>query len=94
MKLIDHQNICHLEGALNYTVIHLADGKKEIYASTLKHYEYLLADSKNFVRIHKSFIINCDFIKEVKLKPQSTVILQSGVELPIARRRKIGMILI
>ena len=43
-------------------------------------------DNPSFVRIHKSFLVNRKFIQEVR--PLKVVML-SGLELPLARRRKI-----
>lgn len=92
MQLKDTQHICHLEGSINYTIVHFHNGRKEIMAYTLKKCEALLSESNNnhFIRIHKSFLVNKDSIKEVKLRPLNKVILTSGLELPLARRRKIN----
>ena len=45
-----------------------------------------IGDNPSFVRIHKSFLVNRKFIQEVR--PLKVVML-SGLELPLARRRKI-----
>lgn len=91
MHLKDTQHICHLEGSVNYTIIHFNNGKKEMMAYTLKKCEALLSESEynNFIRIHKSFLVNKDSIKEIKPRPLNKVVLTSGLELPLARRRKI-----
>lgn len=89
MQLKNTQQICHLEGSVNYTIVHFSSGQKEMLAYTLKKCEALLdeSDSGHFIRIHKSFLVNKDSIKEIKPRPQNKVVLHSGVELPLARRR-------
>lgn len=92
MQLENIEHICHLEGSVNYTIVHFNNGRKEIMAYTLKKCEALLNESDNshFIRIHKSFLVNKDSIKEIKPRPLNKVVLTSGLELPLARRRKIN----
>ncbi len=89
MHLKDTEHICHLEGSVNYTIIHFNNGRKEIMAYTLKKCEARLSESGNnhFIRIHKSFLVNKDSIKEIQQRPLNKVVLNSGLELPLARRR-------
>ncbi|MFY7910304.1 MAG: LytR/AlgR family response regulator transcription factor [Emticicia sp.] len=91
MQINDTQHICHLEGSINYTIVHFNNGRKEMMACTLKKFEAILSESKNshFIRIHKSYLVNKNSIKEIKPRPLSKVVLTSGLELPLARRRKI-----
>ncbi len=94
MQLKNTEHICHLEGSINYTIVHFDNGRKEVMAYTLKKCEALLSksDRSNFIRIHKSFLVNKDSIKEIKPRPFNKVVLTSGLELPLARRRKIRKI--
>ena len=55
-------------------------------AKTLKSFEEIL-DKNVFVRIHKSFLVNKQFIKETKRKQQYFIVMKNEAELPIARRR-------
>lgn len=89
MPLKDTQHICHLEGSVNYTIVHFNNGRKEMMAYTLKKCEAFLSksDGNHFIRIHKSFLVNKDSIKEIKPRPLYKVVLNSGLELPLARRR-------
>lgn len=89
MQLKNTQQICHLEGSVNYTIVHFNTGRKEIHAYTLKKCEALLdeSDSGHFIRIHKSFLVNINAIREIKPRPLNKVVLNSGLELPLARRR-------
>jgi DNA-binding LytR/AlgR family response regulator len=79
-------NITHLEADVNYTVVYRECGSKQLVSYTLKRFEESLSDNVSFVRIHKKFLVNKNFIHEVM--PLKVVML-SGKVLPLARRRKI-----
>ena len=54
--------------------------KEKTYSSFIKE-----IDSNNFIQIHKSFVINKNFIKEIKAKE---LILKDSTILPIGRNFK------
>ncbi|HWZ16077.1 MAG TPA: LytTR family DNA-binding domain-containing protein [Mucilaginibacter sp.] len=56
-------DIMYIEGALNYVIIHMADGKHEITYLTMGELQNQL--SGHFLRVHRSFIVNSDKIKTV-----------------------------
>jgi DNA-binding LytR/AlgR family response regulator len=78
--------ITHFEASINYTLIHRDNEKVEVCSYTLKRFEEMLASNPSFVRIHKGYIVNKQFIREVM---PSNVVLHSGAVLPLARRRKV-----
>ena len=41
-----------------------------------------------FYRIHKSFIVNIDFVAKVMKGTGGEVVMQDGTKIPIARRKK------
>ena len=79
--------IIYCEASSNYTIFHL-EGKKQIIASkTIHDYELLLADS-GFVRIHKSFIVNLEHVKQYHRGEGGTLVLSNDYELDVSRRKK------
>jgi two-component system LytT family response regulator len=78
-------SIEYLQGDGNYTHLHLTDGTRLILSKTLKYYENLLA-THGFVRCHKSYLVNQQFIKTITRRH---VLLYNGMELPVARRREV-----
>lgn len=54
---------------------------------TIKEYEDILPE-KQFVRIHKSYIINLLFVTKYIKGDGGDIVLSNGVCLPIARLRK------
>ena len=91
IKILKHNEIIYFEGDGRYTKIYLKNGKSIFVARLLKSFEDALSDY-SFFRIHKSFLINIWSIKEFRIHKDSKIILENGVELSIARRRKSGLI--
>ncbi|MEO9870238.1 LytR/AlgR family response regulator transcription factor [Ekhidna sp.] len=61
---IDHQDILMIESNGNYSKIH-SGNKFYLYKKTMKELESELNNSE-FLRIHRSYIINLNLIKEIK----------------------------
>jgi DNA-binding LytR/AlgR family response regulator len=81
---LDH--LVLLESDINYTILHFEDGTSQIHSYTLKRYEEMLMSSIQFKRVHKSFIVNKNFINT---SSDREVIMRNGKRIPLARRRKV-----
>ncbi len=79
-------NIMYCEADQNYTKIHLVYGKYILVSKTLKHIEELLP-SEVFFRIHKTFLLNLNYVKTYLRADGHIVILDDGTELTVAKRR-------
>lgn len=86
IHLFDPSDIvwCHANG--NYTQFHLADGKRVMVSKTMKEIEDSL-EQDIFIRVHKSYIVNFQFIKRF-LTRDHLIILKDGTEIPVSQRRK------
>jgi len=59
---IELRDICFMKADGAYTTIYTKDGNKMVSSRSLKHFEQTLSDHSNFIRCHKSFIVNVDEI--------------------------------
>ncbi len=59
-------DIIYLESNGTYTSFYLRDGTKYVKAKNLKYFEDILHDYKQFIRVHKSYIVNKEYIKSYK----------------------------
>ncbi len=84
-RRVSLDQILYLEGDINYTRFYFQFRKRTIIAHPLKHFEPDLLP-RGFLRIHRSFIVNSQFIKSTNLEAL-TVLLVDGTELKVARRR-------
>jgi len=86
LKIIDDDNILHLEASGNCTTIYFVDGKRYLDTRTLKVYENLLNPDK-FSRVHKSHIINLKRLTEYVNEDGHFAVMDTGLRVPIARNR-------
>lgn len=87
----DVANLAYLEGYGNYTTLHLANGQKMLSCRNLKQFEEVLLSYPNFVRIHKSFVVNRAFVRGFQTEGNTQfVVLLCGRKLPVARLRKLN----
>ena len=76
-------DIIRLEAERNYTRIIMADGRPILTSRNLSFYEPLLPEE--FVRVHKSHLINRCYILQ---NCQTYISMSDGVEVEVARRKR------
>jgi len=86
VKIIEDDDLTYLEASGNCTMLHFKDGSRYLDTRTLKVYQEILNDRK-FYRIHKSYIVHLNQIKEYVSENGYVLVLKNGVELPVARNR-------
>ncbi len=78
--------IIRCEGEGNYTWFYLSDGRRHLSAKTMKEYEDILLQHQ-FLRIHKSHLVNRKFIENYTHDKRSVVLIDKTM-LPVAKQRK------
>jgi two-component system LytT family response regulator len=86
IKLIRIEDIMYLEASGNCTVLYFSDGTRYLDTRTLKIYEGIL-NPNVFYRVHKSHIINLDYLKEYLNEDGHFAVLKNGKLLSVARNR-------
>lgn len=86
VKIIEDDDITYIEASGNCSEIYFKDGTRYLDTRTLKIYEEILNPNK-FYRIHKSYIINLDMIKEYISEDGYIIELKNKIQLPVARNR-------
>ena len=86
-QVIEIQDIIYCEASGNYTNFHFTRHPFICASKPIHEYEELLAD-RNFIRIHKSFLVNLEHIKEYIRGEGGSVILTNGHEVEVSRRKK------
>lgn len=90
-ELIKVNSILYCEADSNYCKIVLLGGKKIILSKTLKHVEEMLPASV-FQRIHKSFLVNLNYVNRFHKSNELMVQLATGETLPVSIRQKDNLI--
>jgi two-component system LytT family response regulator len=85
IKIIPAVNIHYLEAADDYVKIHTAEGSF-LKNRTMGFFEQSL-DPQNFIRIHRSFLINVHLITRIEAydKDSHLAVLSIGVKLPVSK---------
>jgi len=79
--------ILYCEAEDNFTCFHFTTGKKELICRNLKFYENAL-NNLGFCRIHRSTLINLQFVKKYIKGKGGSVILENEKELQVSNNRK------
>ena len=83
--------ILYCEAEDNFTCFHLVDGSKKLICRNLKFYETTL-NSFGFYRIHRSHLINLEYIKRYLKGKGGSVILENGKELVVSNNRRADLL--
>lgn len=85
IHVISTNNISYLEAQDDYVMIYTNDGKY-LKQQTMKYFEKHL-DSEQFVRVHRSYIVNVSNIERIEPYEKSNyvLILKDGNKVPVSR---------
>jgi two-component system LytT family response regulator len=86
-ELVKTTSILYCEADSNYCNIICLDGKKITLSKTLKYVEELLPSSI-FQRIHKSYLVNLNYVNRFNKTDEFLVELTNGESLPVSVRKK------
>ena len=80
-------DILYCEAQGNYTNVILHDGRKIVASKTLGEFESQLL-GKNFFRIHHSYLINMNRVKEFQRHEGGYVMLENNIKLEVSQRKR------
>jgi len=81
------QNIMYLEASGSYTNVFIKDQKKRVVTKKLKDFEDILPEHI-FCRVHHSYIININYIRQYFKGRSSYVQMHDGANIAIAVRKR------
>lgn len=87
LHFIPVQEIIRCEAEKNYTTFYLTEKRKIVVSGSLRDYEDILAE-QGFYRLHKSHIVNLNFVESFEKSDGGTVLLSNGSHVPVALRKK------
>lgn len=85
--VVQIQDILRCESNNNYTRFYLKSGEKLLISKPIKQYDELLANY-NFYRVHKSHLVNMNFVNGIVKKDGGFLELTNGELVPISTRKK------
>ena len=85
--VVQVKDIIHCEANDNFTKVFFANGNTSMICRTLKHYEELLTDF-GFLRIHRSHLINIDYVAKYNKGKGGYVTLSDGTNIDVSPSKK------
>jgi two-component system, LytTR family, response regulator len=86
-EVVQINQIIRCEALDNLTTIFLVDNRKLVICRTLKHFEGILSDF-DFIRVHKSHLINFQHIKQYKKGKGGQAIMSDGSYVDVSPNRR------
>jgi len=86
-EVVRVKDVVRIQANDNFSDFHLLNGSKKTICRTLKHYEDLLAEF-NFLRVHKSHLINIQYVKQYIKGKGGQVIMIDNSEVEVSQTKK------
>lgn len=87
LELIEMQAIVFVSAERSYCNFHLSDGRVILVSKPMKEYEDALLN-RQFLKVHKSSIVNIDYIERYVKGKGGYLILKNGQHVNVAVRKK------
>lgn len=82
-------DIEYLEAERAYAIIHLADGSKKLVSKNMGYFEEALQHLNNFIKTHRSFFVNINYISSFRKKAETGIItFKSGKTAEVSRNSR------
>lgn len=88
LRFIQLDVIVFMEADSSYCTLHLNDGKQVLVSRPLKYFSDKLESDRVFLRTHKTFIINMNYLQEYVKEDGGSLKLTTGHSIPISRQKK------
>ncbi len=86
-QFVEVENIMYCESESNYTNMFFQDGNSLLISKTLKTLEKLLAPFY-FIRVHKSFLINPNYLIQYSRTGGGYVIMKNQKKIPVSKDKR------
>ena len=87
-EYIPVMEIEYLEADGSYVKIYCVNNRSKTVSKNLKYFESALTDCTNFIRTHRSFLVNLYFVTNYSKSDGGYLTLKRNVQIPISRKRK------
>lgn len=87
MHFVHIHEIIRLQSDDNYTIFYTKNGERIVASKTIRSFEGMFIPF-NFFRVHRSHIINLNYIQKFVKGESSHLIMEDGTKIEVSRRRK------
>lgn len=80
-------DIYYVEAAGSYSNVYLQDGSKMLISKNVKVFSLKLPE-QHFCRIHKSYLVNINYIHKYVKSDGGYILMENGAVLPVSLRKR------
>lgn len=84
LLFIDVNDVMYIKGDGAYSDIFMKNGEKHTVSRNLKNFEDIICTNPAFVRAHKSFIANLNYVKAYNKSDGGSLDLLNGMQIPVS----------
>jgi two-component system, LytTR family, response regulator len=85
---VNINDIEYLRADGSYVHVHFTNDKPLVIAKNLKYFESALFDFNQFIRVHRSFLVNIKHVKRFDKSERAKIVMTSGAQIDISRDRR------
>ncbi|CCH56094.1 response regulator receiver protein [Fibrisoma limi BUZ 3] len=86
--LFTAEDIVRIEAMGSYSTVHFTNRKEMVASRSIAEFEQVLADHDLFFKVHKSHMVNLNYIMKYRRGEGGTLVMTDGSEVDVARRVK------
>ena len=83
-SFLDVTKISHIKGNGAYSEVYCNNSSKNLVSRNLKNFEEILCANNDFMRVHKSYIVNFTHVIAYNKSDGGNLELESGVSIPVS----------
>jgi two-component system LytT family response regulator len=86
-EIIALDEILFIKAEGSYAKIHRSEGGNLLASHNLKYFEDMFQGENNFIRIHRSYLVNVDYAKKILRTEGPILVMDNKSELPISNEK-------
>ena len=84
LLFLDTDKIMYIKGEGAYSEVFCSDDSKRLVSRNLKNFEDILCSDSRFLRIHKSYIVNFNFVVAFNKSDGGSIELENKAQIPVS----------
>ena len=84
LLFLDTNKIMYIKGEGAYSEVFCSDGSRQLVSRNLKNFEDILCSDSRFLRIHKSYIVNFNFVTAYNKSDGGSIVLENKIQIPVS----------
>jgi len=86
-EIIKLQDIIYIKAEGSYAHIQQENGAGLMVSHNLKYYEELFSENTNFIRVHRSYLVNINYVKRISRNDGAFLVMENNLEIPISSEK-------